>query len=45
MKKKFETEFKKIEIVGEPLDVKSALRPEQEEILDNLVDAIVESMK
>ena len=45
MKKKFETEFKKIEIVGEPLDVKSALRPEQEEILDNLVEAIVESMK
>ena len=45
MKKKFETEFKKIEIVGEPLDVKSALRPEQEEVLDNLVEAIVESMK
>ena len=45
MKKKFETEFKKIEIVGEPLDLKSALRPEQEEILDNLAEAIVESMK
>ena len=44
MKKKFETEFKKIEVVGEPLDVKSALRPEQEEVLDNLTEAIVESM-
>ena len=45
MKKKFEAEFKKVEIVGEPLDVKSALRPEQEEVLDNLTEAIVESMK
>ena len=45
MKKKFETEFKKIEVVGEPLDVKSALRPEQEEVLDNLTEAIGESMK
>ena len=44
MKKKFETEFKKIEVVGEPLDVKSALRPEQEEVLDNLVKSIIESM-
>jgi len=44
MKKKFEAEFKKVEVVGEPLDVKSALRPEQEEVLDNLTEAIVESM-
>ncbi len=44
LKSKIEVEFKKMEIVGEPLDVKSALKPEHEKLLDELVDEIVKSL-
>lgn len=44
LKNKFANEFKKIEIVGEPLDIKSTLKPEQEEIIDTLTGDIVESL-
>lgn len=45
LKDKFENEFKNIEIVGETLDIKSSLKPEQEKVIDELVEEIVKSLK
>lgn len=45
MKTKFEKDFKKIEIVGEILDVKSTLNSETEKNFYDLVDEIANSLK
>ena len=45
LKAKFEKEFKNMELVGELLDIKSALRPEEEKLIDELTDEIVKSLE
>lgn len=37
--------MKETELIGAPLDVRSSLKPSREEELDNLADAIMQSMK
>ena len=45
LKTKFEKEFKNMELIGELLDIKSALKPEEEKIIDELTDEIVKSLE
>ncbi len=45
MKKMFEEQFKDIEIIGDEIDLKSAMHPKNEELVDQLVENIYNAVK
>ena len=45
MKSKFENDFKKMEIIGEILDIKSTLKAEDINTIETFTDEIINSLK